>query len=167
MILVFLFLFTVREPARGHSEALADPGAAPGFMATVRYLWSQRSFRFLSVGTSMSAFSGYAGLAFVPSFLARTHHLTPAQIGILLATTTGIFGYLGTLLSGVIADRVGRKDISRTLLVQVVTTFICLPFAPFFYLSSNLTVVSRARAGPAGRGAGGRGPAGAAARGRV
>ena len=167
MILVFLFLFTVREPARGHSEALADTGEAPGFLATVRYLWSQRSFRFLSVGTSMSAFSGYAGLAFVPSFLARTHHLTPAQIGILLATTTGIFGYLGTLLSGVIADRVGRKDISRTMLVPVVATFIGLPFTPFFYLSSNLTVVLLALAIPSFLGASYLGPAYSATQGLV
>jgi predicted MFS family arabinose efflux permease len=149
LILVFLFLFTVPEPARGHSEALVDTGDAPGFMATVRYLWSQRSFRYLSLGTSMSAFSGYAGLAFVPSFLARTHHLTPVQIGLLLATTTGVFGYIGTLLSGVIADRVGRKDIRRTMLVPVVATFIGLPFAPVFYLSPNLTVVIVALALPA------------------
>jgi MFS family permease len=167
IVLVFLFLFTVPEPPRGHSEALIDTGDAPGFMATVRYLWSQRSFRFLSVGTSMSAFSGYAGLAFVPSFLARTHHLTPAQIGLLLAITTGVFGYIGTLLSGVIADRIGRKDIRRTMLVPVVAAFIGLPFAPFFYLSPNLTVVIVALALPAFLGASYLGPAYAATQGLV
>jgi len=167
VILVFLFLFTVPEPSRGHSEALADTGDAPGFVATVRYLWSQRSFRFLSLGTSMSAFSGYAGLAFVPSFLARTHQLTPVQIGLLLATTTGIFGYIGTLFSGVIADRVGKKDIRRTMLVPVVATFIGLPFAPFFYLSSSLTVVIVALALPAFLGASYLGPAYAATQGLV
>ena len=167
LILVFLFLFTVPEPPRGHSEALLDTGDAPGFLATVRYLWGQRSFRFLSVGTSMSALSGYAGLAFVPSFLSRTHHLTPAQIGLLLATTTGIFGYVGTLLSGVIADRVGKKDIRRTMLVPVVATSIGLPFAPFFYLSPNLTVVILALAIPAFLGASYLGPAYSATQGLV
>jgi MFS family permease len=144
-----------------------DTGDAPGFLATVRYLWGQRSFRFLSVGTSMSALSGYAGLAFVPSFLSRTHHLTPAQIGLLLATTTGIFGYVGTLLSGVIADRVGRKDIRRTMLVPVVATLVGLPFAPFFYLSPNLTVVILALAIPAFLGASYLGPAYSATQGLV
>ncbi|MBL6937750.1 MAG: MFS transporter [Alphaproteobacteria bacterium] len=167
LILVFLFLFTVPEPPRGHSEALIDTGGAPGFMATVRYLWGQRSFRFLSLGTSMSAFSGYAGLAFVPSFLARTHHLTPTQIGLLLAITTGVFGYIGTLLSGVIADRVGKKDIRRTMLVPVVATLIGLPFAPFFYLSSSLTVVIASLAVPAFLGASYLGPAYAATQGLV
>ncbi len=166
-IVMVLFLLTVQEPPRGHADGLADSGSAPSLWETARYLWGQRSFRFLSLGTSMSAFGGYAGLAFVPLFLARTHHLTPAQIGLLLATTTGVFGFIGTFMSGVIADRVGRKDIRRTMLVPVVATLIGLPFAPFFYLSSNLTVVVLCIALPQFLGASYLGPAYAATQGLV
>jgi MFS family permease len=167
LVLVFLFLFTVPEPPRGHSESLVDTGAAPGLAATVRYLWGQRSFRFLSLGTAMSAFSGYAGIAFIPSFLARSHHMTPAQIGLLLSITTGVLGFVGTLLSGLIADRLGKKDIRRTMLVPVVATFIGLPFAPVFYLSPNLAWVMAALAIPAFLGASYLGPAYPATQGLV
>ncbi|MEI9888044.1 MAG: MFS transporter [Rhizomicrobium sp.] len=167
LIVVALFLLTVEEPKRGHSDGLADSGLAPSLLDTARHLWKQRSFRFLSLGTSMSAFGGYAGIAFVPSFLVRSHHLTPGQIGLLLAVTVGIFGFLGTAASGLIADRVGKKDIRRTMLVPVVATLIGLPFAPFFYLSSNLWVVVVALALPQFLGASYLGPAYAATQGLV
>ena len=167
LVLVLLFLFTVEEPQRGHSEGLVDPGAAPGLIATAKFLWTQRSFRFLSLGTSMSAFGGYAGIAFVPSFLFRSHHMTPAEIGLLLSVTTGIFGFIGTALSGIVADRVGKGGIGRSMLVPVFATFIGLPFAPFFYLSSNLTVVIVALSLPAFLGASYLGPAYAATQGLV
>ncbi|HEX4301640.1 MAG TPA: MFS transporter [Rhizomicrobium sp.] len=167
LVLVFLFLFTVEEPKRGYSEGLADGGAAPGLIATAKVLWGQRSFRFLSLGTSMSAFGGYAAIAFVPSFLARSHGMTPAQIGLLLSITTGIFGFIGTVLSGIVADRVGKGDIGRSMLVPVVATFIGLPFAPVFYLSPNLMFVMIALAIPAFLGASYLGPAYSATQGLV
>jgi predicted MFS family arabinose efflux permease len=167
LILVLLFLFTVEEPRRGHSESLADPGAAPGLVATAKFLWRQRSFRFLSLGTSMSAFGGYAAIAFVPSFLSRSHHMPPAEIGLLLSITTGIFGFIGTALSGIVADRVAKGDIGRSMLVPVAATFIGLPFAPFFYLSPDMTVVIVALAIPAFLGASYLGPAYSATQGLV
>ena len=167
LLLVFLFLFTIDEPKRGHSEGLADAGHAPGLIATAKVLWSQRSFRFLSLGTSMSAFGGYAGIAFVPSFLVRSHGMSPLQVGLLLSVTTGVFGFIGTAMSGVIADRIGKKDIRRTMMVPVYATFIGLPFAPFFYLSPNLMVVIIALALPQFLGASYLGPAYAATQGLV
>ena len=167
LLLVFLFLFTIEEPKRGYSEGLIDGGEAPGLIATAKHLWSQRSFRFLSLGTSMSAFGGYAGIAWVPSFLARSHGLTTPQIGALLAITTGIFGFIGTAMSGIIADRVGKKDIRRIMLVPVVATLIGLPFAPFFYLSPNLIVVIVALGLPQFLGASYLGPAYSATQGLV
>jgi predicted MFS family arabinose efflux permease len=162
-----LFLLTVEEPRRGHSDGLTDPGSAPGLLETAKFLWRQKSFRYLSLGTSMSAFGGYAGLYFVPLFLQRSHHLTSPQIGLLLATTTGILGFIGTAMSGVIADRVGKKDISRTMLVPVVATCLGVPFAPFFYLSSNIYVVIFTLALPQILGASYLGPAYAATQGLV
>jgi len=53
------------------------------------------------------------------------------------------------------------------MLVPVVTTFIGLPFAPFFYLSSNLTVVILALAIPSFLGASYLGPAYSATQGLV
>ena len=167
LVLVALFLFTVEEPRRGHSDGLADHIAAPGLVTTARFLWSQRSFRFIALGTSMSSFGGYAAIAFVPSFLARSHGMTPAQIGLLLAVTTGVFGFIGTAFAGVIADRLGKADLGRTMLVPVLATFIGVPFAPIFYLSPSLTWTIVALCVPSLLGASYLGPAYSATQGLV
>ena len=167
LALVVLFLFTVEEPRRGHSDGLADQSAAPGLLATARFLWSQRSFRFIALGTSMSSFGGYAAIAFVPSFLARSHGMKPAEIGFLLAVTTGVFGFIGTAMSGVIADRVGKVDLGRTMLVPVFATFIGVPFAPIFYLSPSLMWTILALCIPSLLGASYLGPAYSATQGLV
>jgi len=167
LVLVVLFLVTVEEPKRGHSDGLADVADQPGLLTTAQFLWSQRSFRFIALGTSLSSFGGYAAIAFVPSFLARSHGLSPAQIGFLLAVTTGVFGFIGTAFSGVIADRVGKVDLGRTMLVPVVATLIGTPFAPVFYLSSSLTWTIVALCIPSLLGAAYLGPAYAATQGLV
>jgi MFS family permease len=167
LILVILLLLTVEEPKRGHSDGLTDQTAAPGLLATAKFLWSQRSFRFIALGTSMSSFGGYAGIAFVPSFLARSHGMTPIQIGVLLAITTGVFGFIGTAVAGIIADRVGKVDLGRTMLVPVFATFVGVAFAPIFYLSPSLTWTIVANCIPSLMGASYLGPAYAATQGLV
>ncbi len=65
LLLALLLLFTVREPRRGLVEALPD-SHPPSFWSVVKYLWAQRSFRWMAIGTSFSSFGGYAGIAFIP-----------------------------------------------------------------------------------------------------
>ncbi|MGZ5998574.1 MAG: MFS transporter, partial [Rhizomicrobium sp.] len=140
LIIALLFLFTVPEPRRGHIEELADTGTAPHLPETIRYLWSQRSFRFIALGTAMSSFGGYAGNTFVPAFLARNHHMSSAEIGVTLAVLFGAVGGLGTYYSGVIADWLGKRDVRWNMYVIVLFTLLSIPFFPFYYLAPSLVV---------------------------
>jgi MFS family permease len=141
LILVFLFLFAVPEPPRGHVEQIKDASRAPSFVATVAHLWSQRSFRWISIGSALSAFGGYAGLTFVPLFLTQSHGMAPAERGFVLALLTGIAGGFGTYISGVLADRLGRRNVRWNMYVPIIFIVISLPFTPVFYLSPSLEVV--------------------------
>ncbi len=138
LIIALMFMFTVPEPKRGHAEQLADPGKAPPFLETIAYLWEQRSFRFIAAGTAMASFGGYAGNSFVPTFLARTHHMTPAEIGVTLAILFGAVGGLGTYFSGVFADWLGRRDVRWNMRVVYLSILIALPSFPVYFLSSSL-----------------------------
>jgi len=140
LIVALLFLFTVPEPSRGHVEKLADTGRAPHLPETIRYLWSQRSFRFIALGTAMAAFGGYAGTSFIPAFLSRTHHMSPAQIGSTLAVLFGVVGGIGTYYSGVVADWLGKRDISWNMNAVVLFILLSIPFYPFYFLAPSLVV---------------------------
>jgi MFS family permease len=134
LLLVVLLLATVSEPIRGSADNIVDDSKTPRLLEVARFLWSQRSFRWISLGCSMSAFGGYSLIYFLPKFLIVSHHMTPVQVGIALSLLTGIFGAIGTLTSGRLADRFGKRDVNWYMYVPIVATFISVPFAPFFFL---------------------------------
>jgi len=140
LALALIFLFTVPEPKRGHAEKIVDDGHASGLGETIAYLWSRKSFRYIAFGTGMASFGGYAGNSFVPVFLARTHHMSPAMIGVTLAMLFGVVGGIGTYMSGILADWLGKRDVRWNMYVVVLFIVCALPFFPIYFLSSSLPV---------------------------
>jgi predicted MFS family arabinose efflux permease len=153
MVLVFVLMFTVREPARGHSEMLADDGVRPPLGQVARFMWSQRSFRWIAIGAAMTSFGGYGATTFVPPFLMRSHGLTLAEVGVIFAAIAGVGGWFGTFLSGVIADRMGKRDVRWNMYVPLGAALLALPFQPVFYLANNTTLAILAAIIPSAMGA--------------
>ena len=158
-LLTLLLLATVREPQRGQVERLVDTEKAPSLWQVVRYLWGQKSFRWMSFGTSMSSFGGYAGISFLPKFLETTHHLSITQVGVALSLLTGVVGAIGTYLAGVFADAFAKRDVRWNMYVPICAALIAIPCTPIFCLSPSTTVALIALAGPALVGAAFVGPA--------
>ena len=159
LLLGILILATVQEPKRGQVENLADTEKAPSLWAVIRALWSQRSFRWIALGTGMSSLGGYAGIIFIPSFLGISHHMTLSEIGAALSLLTGVGGAIGTYMAGVFADRFARRDIRWNMYVMIVATFLAVPFAPVFYLAPGTAIALLAAIVPAMMGAAYIGPA--------
>jgi predicted MFS family arabinose efflux permease len=157
--LAVLLLATVREPKRGQVEKLPDKADTPNLWAVVRYLWGQKSFRWMAFGTAMSSFGGYANIAFLPQFLVVSHHMTLPAIGLALSLLTGGVGAIGTYLAGVFADLFAKRDVRGNMYVLIGATFIGLPFAPILYLASDTTTALTAAAMPSLVGAAFIGPA--------
>lgn len=131
-LLIVPFLLVVKETA--------TPSAAPraGLPETMRFLFARRSFRFITLGCGLASMTGYAGLTFVPSFLVRSHHLTPLQTGMTLALFTGVFGFVGTALPGLMSDRWGRGDPRAGVYAAAICIAVSLPFHALFYLAGPL-----------------------------
>ncbi len=140
LVLAILFFFAVPEPQRGHIESLKDDIKTPPFFTVVAFLWSQRSFRWIAIGTALSSFGGYAAVNFTPTFLARSHHMSAASIGLALSLLAGVAGGLGTFFAGYFADKFGKRDVRWNLYVPMIGIFIAMPFTPFYYLSPSLGV---------------------------
>ena len=137
LFLAVLVRMTVREPLRGHAEAMVDSGNAPGVMEVFRFMWGQRSFRHLAFGGALAAFVGYGAVVWLPAFLARSYSLDQATIGTSLALIIGISGGLGTYLGGWMGDRFGRHDVRWNLWCVVIIWVAIAPFNIALYLSSD------------------------------
>jgi len=167
LFLVLLLLLTVREPPRGLAENLSAGSEAPRLFEVVRHLLRLPAFVWIALGCSMHAFGGYAGLYFIPKFLIVSHAMKPVEVGVALSLLTGILGALGTFLSGVVSDRLGRRDVNWYMYVPIVGTLIAIPFAPVFYLSPTTAMALLGAVVPATLGAIYLGPSYAMAQGMV
>jgi predicted MFS family arabinose efflux permease len=134
IVLAVLLTVTIREPRRGAEGVSANRVRTPPFAQIVRFLWGQRSFRFLVLGASMSAFTTYSVMAFVPAFLARSHGMRGSEIGLALAIILGLGGFVATALPGYLADRLSARDVRWYMYVPAIASGISLPFWPLFFL---------------------------------
>lgn len=140
VLLAAVFRFTVIEPPRGHADRRLDDRAAPGVRYVARFLLQRRSFLHMAVGAGLAAFGGYAVASFFPTFLVRSHGMSPSVIGVYLGLILGIAGGLGFAGGGWVADRLGRSN--RRGSMRGVAVALLVGWAALFpvYLSDSAGV---------------------------
>ena len=114
VIVALVILFTMREPQRGLADGLATTAERPrdSLWSSARFLLSQPAYRNIVLGLSMMLFVATGVVAWLPSFLARSHGMQADEVGRLLGLALGLAGPLGTIvLGGIVADRLSRRDI--------------------------------------------------------
>ena len=105
-------------------EAAGGVGATP-ISDVLRVVWRCRSIFHVFAGTCTIIFGGSSS-AFTPALLARSPHgLQPTTIGVVLAISAGVVGFVGTWGYGVLSDRLAERSavfLSAGLVVQFATT---------------------------------------------
>ncbi len=150
VVLAVVVALTLREPVRGHSEGLvAMHREAPSARVVIHHMWRLRSFRHVALGSALYAFVGYSSTTWIPPFLARSHGMTPGEIGTALALIIGIGGGSGVYLGGVLADRFGRSDPAGALRVPMWAMLLAFPPGFVVFLAESSTVALAAFVVPA------------------
>lgn len=105
-LLVAALTWTIREPERRGPRAEETASLA----AVGAYLLENRAaFACLYLAVAFMAFEGYGAFAWVPTFFIRTHGWTAAKAGIVYGASVGVFGTLGLLAGGWLADRLASR----------------------------------------------------------
>lgn len=134
--LAIVVWLTVREPRKGTATAPAPAREAELSIAEVfRFLWGQRSFRFMALASAVHAFVGYGIAQWYPVFFIRSHGLSTGEVGTYLAFVIGLFGGLGTFFGGYIADRLGKRDRRWYMWLPMAATGLATPFFFGIFLS--------------------------------
>ena len=136
--LAIIMKMSVKEPPRGYSEARAvEPGKVP-FFDVVKTMWGYKSFRQLSLGAATQAFVGYGAIAWMPSFLMRTHDMSSGEVGTALGLIIGIFGGVGTFLGGMLSDKLGVKDARWYMWLPAIGFLVAVPFGAGVFLVDSV-----------------------------
>lgn len=132
-------LLLLREPARQQAThvpmSVRDSASA---------LWQQR--RLLlghNFGFAFAALAAYACAAWIPSFFIRVHGWTAPQVGVTYGIIMTVFGTLGVLSGGRLADRWLRMGITdATLRVALGATLLAIPVVAFTLQVSSARVAT-------------------------
>lgn len=135
LALAVVMRLTVREPPRGHSEGVAQVAEAPSIGEVFRFMWKLRSFRHLAFAAALHSFGGYAFANWGPAFFGRVHHMTPGQIGTWLSFTIGLGGAAGSILGGVLSDRLAERDQRWQMYLPAIATLAAIPAITVILLS--------------------------------
>lgn len=140
VVLAVIVRLTLREPARGGAEGIT-PGSeeAPPILEVFRYLWSRRSFRYMSLGAALHAFVGYGVGYWIPAMFNRSHGMGTAEMGTALFWL-GFASIGGTFLGGYMGDKLGLRDVRWYVWLPGLATLISIPFTAFGYLYGEPTV---------------------------
>ena len=134
ILLAILLYFTVKEPVRGASDTTKKINDAQSFGQVTRYIFSKRSFVYLSLGSGFMAFISYGIGNWLPPFFFRYHGMSSQNIGIANALIVGVGGGLGTFAGGYLGDHFGRVSKKWYLWIPMICALAAIPlsFAAIF-----------------------------------
>lgn len=139
IVVALITLLVLREPRRGAMEdPNADP-AAPGenksILGTISDFTKNPVLVWTSIGATLSAFCSYGVTSWAPAFLIRERAMTLSEIAIFYGIITGVAGMIGTVLAGVLVDRLSRRTPAAYALVPMGAFILALPLFVGFLLS--------------------------------
>jgi MFS family permease len=135
-LLIAPLVLSVREPARQLGKALRS-GAAEEAPVTTRSFLSKspRLWVMLFAAFSMTAFSAFALLAWLPTFFVRKYGIPASSAGVMIGSVMGPVGIFGCITAGVVSDWFrSRRGESGRLDVLIIAATICIPcmiYLPF------------------------------------
>ena len=138
-LLAIIAWFTLKDPPRGMSDE-GDTASAPPLMVTIKYMWQTPSMRQLLIGSTLIIIVGYGAVAWLPSYFIRVHGMTATQVGTILALMIGFGGAIGTTMGGIIADRMGKKNVRWNMWLVGIVGIVAAPFSVMGYLAPTGTV---------------------------
>jgi predicted MFS family arabinose efflux permease len=141
VLLVPLLFLTVAEPSRALPRAANTQVALP-LREVLLFLWSRPSFRHLCLACALHSVAMYGASSFIPAYLTRSHGWNGNEVGQLVAMI-GLTGLAGTLLGGLLTDRLGarRREPRWQLWLPGVATLAVVPVQVLCYLGNGTAMV--------------------------
>ena len=142
VLLAIVTILTLREPSRGMSEPVQaiHRGDAPTLSQAIRQAIGDPALRMLIFIAMASSLAGYSILSWGPAFYVRVHKMSTLEVGQYMGVAVAGGFFLANLLSGFLADRFSRGDLSTYMKVAGLGPTLALPAALTFILADDVTV---------------------------
>ncbi len=140
LLMALLLRFTVSEVPVSAAETAQQGGSLALLGATLRGMWIDPALRHVLIAAILAMTVGFGAIAWIPSYLVRSHHLNIAQAGASLAVLIGLGGAVGSWLGGHVSDRLRAIDVRWSLWFVALVFVVARPFAMGFYWVDDTTL---------------------------
>jgi MFS family permease len=135
VVLALLVGLTIKEPVRGAIEGRVDSGENLPLGAVLRVLFQKPTFRHLTMALPLFVCTSYSLNSWGPAFMMRVHGLTKTEIGLYFGMIVGLAGGAGSILGGVLSDRLALRDRRWYAWLPALANVVAVPFyAGFLFL---------------------------------
>ena len=131
VLLAILIQLTIKEPLKVATSASEERA---GLFSTLGNIFRLPSFAHIMVGVGFTGIAGYGLGVWSPSFLVRVHNMSLVDAGLYLGLIGVFGGGLGTISSGLLVDRLARRDKRWQLWLPAIGIFLALPTQLAFLL---------------------------------
>jgi predicted MFS family arabinose efflux permease len=129
VIIGLIVLLTVREPARGRMDSVAD-GQRASIAESLEFLWRQRAAFHVIMGSGVCSLWGWGLIWWTPTFLMRTYGLNVGEAGAITGHIHLVGGVLASLGTAWLFSRRFMLDSRRVC--WVLTAGVALATVPSF-----------------------------------
>jgi len=128
LAVALLIRWTVREPPRGAFDPPRADTSEVSLWAVITTLARKRTFWLVALGAGIASFGG-TGIGFwMPTFFERVHDMSKLEIGLRFGIIQYTSAFLGAILTGWVADRLGGRDLRWYARVGGISVSLMLPF---------------------------------------
>ncbi|QFU75761.1 MFS transporter [Halioglobus maricola] len=139
--LALLLYTTVREPVRGALDSVAS-SRQDGFLDTVRLLFRNRLWLWVTLGQTFAIFVGYGFSSWKPSLYLRQFDLSQAEVGSVLGTMGLVAGVPSLLIGGYIGDRLIAKSLKLATRCVGYAALLVIPFYALALMQNSWIVTT-------------------------
>lgn len=138
-IIAIIFFFVVREPIRtGNAGAVASD--APSLGKVIKFILTQPALIVLMFAGALTNFVGAGVSSWVPTYYVRILEIPISQVGSLLGFGQLIFGVIGGVGAGFLADKLVRRDRRWPIWLLAIAQLLTVPFYVGSVLVDNIFV---------------------------
>lgn len=140
ILIALLAFFALPEPRTAPRRPTGAEMFGRESRAVIRALWSRSSYRYTLVGFTAFYFVQYGMLQWMPAYLIRSFSMPLSQVGFAYGVVSGGAALIGTILGGIVGNRLSAREVRWLLAMPAICCVIALPIHVGLFLAGSATV---------------------------
>jgi predicted MFS family arabinose efflux permease len=134
MAMATLFFFVVREPKRGTYDSQAGgQDKHYSLKEAAGHILGHPCFMLIALGFGLTSAAASAFENWVPTYMIRVQHMTSTEVGSISGLFQGVTGFVGTLIFGFAADKLGARDVRWYIWLPIMGFAVMGPATILFF----------------------------------